>query len=78
MHFLEDNDVCLFVILPGSTFIRDREKERTSSLCILSKSILINFGKECIFVKVLRRYDENYSKQHIGLFEEHINTHKKK
>ena len=39
--------------------------------------MLINFGIESIFVKVLRRYDTNYSKQHIGLFEGHINTHKK-
>ena len=60
----------------GSTFIRDREKERTSSLCILSKSMLINFGIESLFVKVLRRYDTNYSIQHIGLFEGHINTKK--
>ena len=54
------------------------EKERTSSLCILSKSMLINFGLESIFVKVLRRYDTDYSKQHIGLFEGHINTKKTK
>ena len=40
--------------------------------------MLINFGIESIFVKVLRRYDTNYSKQHIGLFEGHINTHTKK
>ena len=49
----------------------------TSSLCILSKSMLINFGVEYIFVKVLRRYDTNYSKQHIGLFEGHINKKNK-
>ena len=36
--------------------------------------MLINFGIEYIFVKVLRRYDTNYSKQHLGLFEVHINT----
>ena len=40
--------------------------------------MLINFGVESIFVKVLRRYDTNYSKQHIGLFEGHINTKKTK
>ena len=56
----------------------DREKEMTSSLCILSKSIVINFGVESILVKVLRRYHTNYSKQHIGLFEGHINTKKNK
>ena len=39
--------------------------------------MLINFGIESIFVKVLRRYDTNYSKQHIGLFEGYINTQKK-
>ena len=61
-----------------STFIRDREKERTSSLCILSNSMLINFDIESIFVNVLRRYSTNYSKQHIGLFEGHINTKKAK
>ena len=62
----------------GSTFIRDREKERTSCLCILSKSMLINFGIESIFVKFLRRYHTNYYKQHIWLFEGHINTIKTK
>ena len=36
--------------------------------------MLINFGIESIFVKVLRRYDTNYSKQHLGLVEVHINT----
>ena len=56
----------------------DREKEMTSSLCSLSKSIVINFGVESILVKVLRRYHTNYSKQHIGLFEGHINTKKTK
>ena len=40
--------------------------------------MLINFGIESIFVKVLRRYNTNYSKQHIGPFEWHINTKKTK
>ena len=56
----------------------DREKEMTSSFCILSKSMLVNFGVESIVVKVLRRRDTNYSKQHLGLFEGHINTKRKK
>ena len=56
----------------------DRDKEITWSLCILSKSMLINFGVESIFVKVLRRYDTNYSKQHMGLIEGHINTKRTK
>ena len=40
--------------------------------------MLTNFCTESIFVKVLRRYDTDYSKQHIGLFEGHINTNKNK
>ena len=48
----------------------------TACLCILSKSMLTNFCTDSIFVKVLRRYDTDYSKQHIGLFEGHINTKK--
>ena len=40
--------------------------------------MLTNFCTESIFVKVLRRYDTDYSKQHIGLFEGHINTKKTK
>ena len=40
--------------------------------------MLINFGIESIFVKVLRRYNTNYSKQYIGLFEGHFNTKKNK
>ena len=50
----------------------------TSSFCMLSKSMLVNFGVESIFVKVLRRHNTNYSKQHLGLFEGHINTKKNK
>ena len=40
--------------------------------------MLVNFGVESIVVKVLRRRDTNYSKQHLGLFEGHINTKRKK
>ena len=46
---------------------------------LLASSIALQLchpGIESIFVEVLRRYDTNYSKQHIGLFEGHIKKNK--